>query len=156
MADKIVVMNAGNIEQIGAPLELYDRPANLFVAGFIGSPVMNFFEGKIIEGETFRSANGIVLPVRRDIPGIGGDVVLGVRPEHWQLDEAAGISGQVVVVEPTGAETLVVFQAGGQNVTATFRDRIAVSPGDAIKVSPDLSRMHVFDRKTGLNLVTKA
>ena len=156
MADKIVVMNDGNIEQIGAPLELYDSPKNLFVAGFIGSPVMNFFEGKLTGRSEFMSASGVAMPVRTDIPDTEEDVVIGVRPEHWLLNGEEGITGKVVVVEPTGAETLVVFQCGGQNVTVTSRERITVKPGDKIGVSPDLSRMHVFDKKTGLNLSATA
>ena len=112
MADKIVVMNGGNVEQIGAPLDLYDNPANLFVAGFIGSPAMNFLNGKV-DGGAFRSDQGTALPLP-DTMGIsdGSPIVYGIRPEHFQLS-GGGVPARVNVIEPTGSETQVMAEFVG-------------------------------------------
>jgi multiple sugar transport system ATP-binding protein len=148
MADKIVVMNHGHIEQAGAPLELYDRPANLFVAGFIGSPAMNMLEGRI-DGGAFVDAGGTRWPLP---PGHGAaqgaEVVYGVRPEHLHLDPA-GVAARVHVVEPTGSETQVVLKVGDVTIMGAFRERIAQNPGEALPVSPDVALVHLFDKKTG-------
>ncbi len=99
MADKIVVMHDGVVEQVGAPLDLYDRPDNLFVAGFIGSPAMNFLKGKVA-GESFRTDGGLTLPLpsRGARPADGMPAVYGLRPEHVQLS-ATGVPVEVAVVE---------------------------------------------------------
>jgi multiple sugar transport system ATP-binding protein len=128
MADKIVVMNAGKVEQIGSPLELYDNPANLFVAGFIGSPAMNF------------------LPEKRN----GRDVLLGVRPEHLEISSDGGIAAEVVVVEPTGADTHIFCKVGGVDVTAVVRERHEFHPGKALRLKPKLT--YVFDPSSGARL----
>ncbi len=142
MADKIVVMRDGRIEQIGSPLDLYDRPLNIFVAGFIGSPSMNFIEGRV-DPAGFVTPDGIVLPmVRTNVLA----TTYGIRPEHLILDDASDIEIEVVVVEPTGPETHVVGRLGAQPITAVFRERIAAKPGAKIGVSPDLSQVHFFDR----------
>jgi multiple sugar transport system ATP-binding protein len=141
MADKIVVMRDGVIEQAGAPLELYDRPANLFVAGFIGSPSMNFIAGAM-EADGFRTGDGLLLPaVKRDAKA----ATYGIRPEHLHLDPN-GLEIEVVVVEPMGSETQVVARLGSQQVVVVFRERIDAAPGSRIKVSPDLSVVHLFDK----------
>jgi multiple sugar transport system ATP-binding protein len=127
MADKIVVMNNGQVEQIGSPLELYDDPANLFVAGFIGSPAMNF------------------LPERRN----GRDVLLGVRPEHLDI-AAEGLAAEVVVVEPTGADTQIFCKVDGVDVTAVVRERHAFRPGEAVRLKPTLT--YLFDAASGNRL----
>src|SRR6201999_2277414 len=103
MADKIVVMQGGHVEQIGAPLELYDRPENIFVAGFIGSPAMNFLKGQISDGAFAMGDLSLALP-GAGRAAEGTQVVYGVRPEHWRLDPE-GVPATVRVVEPTGAET---------------------------------------------------
>ena len=141
MADKIVVMRDGVIEQMGSPLDLYDRPQNLFVAGFIGSPAMNFIPGKM-DGNTFVTEDGVRLPVPKGDPRA---VTYGIRPEHLHLDEANGIPLEVVVLEPTGSETQVLGRLGSKSVNGIFRERIKAQPGDKIKVSPDLSVVHLFD-----------
>jgi multiple sugar transport system ATP-binding protein len=141
MADKIVVMRDGVIEQMGTPLDLYDRPQNIFVAGFIGSPSMNFIPGKM-DGNTFVTDDGIRLPVVKGDPRA---VTYGIRPEHFHLDEANGIPLEVVVLEPTGSETQVLGRLGSKPVNGIFRERIKAAPGDKIKVSPDLSVIHLFD-----------
>src|SRR5215472_324110 len=148
MADKIVVMNAGNVEQIGAPLELYDRPANLFVAGFIGSPAMNFLNGRI-EAGAFRSVSGEALPLPGGPNGSDGrPAVYGVRPEHFQLSPS-GLPAIVHVVEPTGSETQVVAEFAGASVICAFRERISAKPGETIRITPDPALVHVFDASTG-------
>jgi multiple sugar transport system ATP-binding protein len=151
MADKIVVMNSGNVEQIGAPLDLYDHPDNLFVAGFIGSPAMNFVKGRI-DGGSFRSDTGVVLPLPGARPGTDGQpVVYGIRPEHFQLN-ADGLPAKVHVVEPTGSETQVMAEFAGGSIVAAFRERVAARPGETIRVSADPALVHVFDAATGQRL----
>ena len=150
MADRIVVMQGGRIEQVGAPLELYDRPANTFVAAFIGSPSMNLIDGRIVAGRVEVAGASLPLP-----PGVtadeGRDVVYGMRPEH--LSEASeGLSGTVAVVEPTGSETHVVVRLAGREITAVFRNRVAFGPGAKITLAPDAAVSHVFDKATGNRL----
>ncbi|MDR6819927.1 multiple sugar transport system ATP-binding protein [Neorhizobium sp. 2083] len=150
MADRIVVMNGGVVEQVGSPLELYDRPANLFVAGFIGSPSMNILSGRIENG-SFRTADGTAFVV----PGLerfgSRDVRLGIRPEHLSLD-AGGLAAEIVTVEPTGSETQVVLRLGGHDMVGVFRERIMQAPGEKLSVSVDATRVHLFDPQTGKRL----
>jgi multiple sugar transport system ATP-binding protein len=157
MADRIVVMNEGRIEQIGAPLELYDRPLNLFVAGFIGSPAMNMLEGTLRRGggapAVVAAGRAWTLP-----PGAGGAdgqaVKYGVRPEHLALVPAGtdGADGRVALVEPMGAETELVVELGGLSLKAMTRGRTALKPGDAVSVTADAAHAHVFDAATGARL----
>ncbi|OZA19243.1 MAG: sugar ABC transporter ATP-binding protein [Rhodobacterales bacterium 17-64-5] len=151
MADKIVVMHDGVVEQIGAPLDLYDKPANQFVAGFIGSPSMNFIKGRI-EKNRFRTDTGIVLPMA-DAPesDMGRPAVYGIRPEHFRVCEGA-LPMEVAVVEPTGSETLVVMRVSGQEMTCLFRERILPKPGEMIQVQPDIGLVHLFDADSGQRL----
>ncbi|MBB4145751.1 ABC transporter ATP-binding protein [Rhizobium rhizoryzae] len=150
MADKIVVMHGGIIEQVGAPLELYDRPANLFVAGFIGSPSMNVLEGRI-EPSGFAFGD-LIFPIA-DAPSAssGQPARYGFRPEHLVLS-GEGIPMEVVVVEPTGSETQVVARAHDTEITCLFRDRISARPGEIIRVMPDLGKLHLFDSGAGVRL----
>ena len=132
MADRIVVMHDGMVEQIGAPLELYDHPQNIFVAGFIGSPAMNFLTGTIrANGRLqFESDGGVLLPLAGAPDASDGrKVVYGVRPEHFVIAED-GARAQVQVVEPTGSELQVVAKLGGADLIAVFRERHAFKPGD--------------------------
>jgi multiple sugar transport system ATP-binding protein len=151
MADKIVVMHDGIVEQMGAPLELYDRPANLFVAGFIGSPAMNMLKGTIRGGASplFEAESGAKLPLG-SVPAScdGRAAVYGIRPEHIRIDPA-GVAAEVVVVEPTGSETQVVARIAGQEVVSVFRDRIKATPGEAIRLMPDPDLVHLFDAESG-------
>ena len=151
MADKIVVMNNGHIEQIGAPLELYDRPANLFVAGFIGSPAMNMVKGTVSNG-ALRMEDGTAwpLPTNGGRPA-DGPAVYGVRPEHLMLDPD-GIPATVQVVEPTGSETQVMMRIGGQPVIGAFRERVTAKPGEILPVRPDPALVHLFDQQSGQRL----
>ncbi len=149
MADKIVVMNAGRVEQIGAPLDLYDRPINQFVAGFIGSPSMNFITGTIT-AEGFVTA-GSTLPLPAGNANIGAKAVYGIRPEHLALDPA-GIAAKVSLVEPMGSETQVTMAIGEHTIIGVFRERVQARPGETITVRPDLAQLHLFDAATGARL----
>jgi len=154
MADKIVVMHDGIVEQIGTPLELYDRPGNVFVAGFIGSPAMNFFKGRL-DGGRFAADAGVSLPVANgtgSANGAGRRATYGIRPEHFRVGGEDGIALTVKVVEPTGSETQVVAECGGQDVVCVFRERIAARPGESIRVSPDAALVHLFDETDGRRL----
>jgi multiple sugar transport system ATP-binding protein len=155
MADKIVVMHDGIVEQIGAPLDLYDNPANLFVAGFIGSPAMNMIKGRIAgdDGNTFVAEDGTRLPVARPAGGAAGrDLIYGLRPDYISLD-ANGIPAEVVVIEPTGSETQMIVKLGGADVTCVFHQRVHVRPGETIRLSIDAAHVHLFDAETGQRLV---
>ncbi|WP_421951996.1 ABC transporter ATP-binding protein [Pelagibacterium sp.] len=149
MADKIVVLNGGNVEQIGAPLELYDRPANQFVAGFIGSPAMNFIPGTI--GPDGFSADGVALPLPHGTRADGQRALYGVRPEHFALSPD-GLPAEIVVVEPMGSETQVTMKLGATQVIGVFRERVAAAPGETITVAPDTTAIHLFDAETGARL----
>jgi multiple sugar transport system ATP-binding protein len=142
MADRIVVMRGGVIEQIGTPLELYDRPCNTFVAGFIGSPSMNLLDGQMTDGG-FRTADGVLLPVNT----VGKQArTLGVRPEAIRLDPS-GLEAEVALVEPTGSETQVALKLGQQTLIAVIRERINLTPGNKIRISIDASSTHLFDER---------
>ncbi|MEO8923133.1 MAG: sn-glycerol-3-phosphate ABC transporter ATP-binding protein UgpC [Caldimonas sp.] len=156
MGDRIVVMKDGRIEQIGTPLELYDHPANIFVAGFIGSPAMNFLPATLRRdgaGARLELADGTRLDAPMRAGGIDGQsVVLGTRPEHLQLANEGGIATRVVVLEPTGADTFVAGRHGATDVSAVFRERYAFAPGSTIHLQPDLQRAHLFDAGSGQRL----
>ena len=148
MADKIVVMHDGIVEQIGAPLDLYDRPGNLFVAGFIGSPAMNLIQGKI-SGGTFVSDAGFNVPLGTAPAGSEGKpATYGIRPEHIHLDPN-GVEAKVHVVEPTGSETQVVADIGKQQLVCLFRERITAKAGEMIRIMPDPKLIHLFEGSSG-------
>jgi multiple sugar transport system ATP-binding protein len=154
MADKIVVMHDGIVEQIGSPLELYDRPDNQFVASFIGSPAMNFLKGKVKANgsATFEGPNGLKLPLASAPANSDGRaVVYGVRPEHFTIADD-GAEAEIVVVEPTGSETQVFAKLGGEQVVAVFRERHQFSPGDKVRLKPNPSLIHLFDEASGKRL----
>ncbi len=151
MADRIVVLHDGVVEQAGAPLDLYDNPANLFVAGFIGSPSMNFLKGSI-KGGRFETEGGLGLQLPDRLKATeGAKGVYGLRPEHFALD-GEGIPVEVIVSEPTGSETQLVVDAAGDELTLVFRERIAAKPGETIRVTPMRNMMHVFDTGEGRRL----
>ena len=147
MADKIVVMNAGRVEQIGAPLDLYDRPANQFVASFIGSPAMNFIGGKITPAGF--AAAGITLPLPAGVSG--ENAVYGIRPEHFELSPD-GLPATVQLVEPMGSETQVTMTLGEHQIVGVFRERVQAMPGTTITIRPDIANVHLFDATTGLRI----
>ena len=147
MADRIVVMRDGVVEQVGAPLELYDRPANRFVASFIGSPAMNFIEGSAAGGAV-RLPDGTLLPVAapvqapRDTP-----LLLGIRPEHLRFG-THGLAAKVMVIEPSGAETQVVVDVAGQALVCTAHERVRLQPGESVYLQPDVAQVHLFDARS--------
>ncbi|MBX6426224.1 MAG: sn-glycerol-3-phosphate ABC transporter ATP-binding protein UgpC [Variibacter sp.] len=154
MADKIVVMHDGIVEQIGAPLDLYDRPANLFVAGFIGSPAMNFIKGRVTTdgAAAFEGPNGVRLPLATaPASSDGRPAVYGIRPEHFTIADD-GVEVEIVVVEPTGSETQVFASLGGEEIVAVFRERHPFKPGDRIRLKPNPTLVHLFDETTGKRL----
>ena len=151
MADRIVVMRDGYVEQVGSPLELYDRPANLFVAAFIGSPAMNLVEGIVADGR-LHAAGGVDWPLPPGArPGAGQEVVLGVRPEHL-TPAAEGLAGRVELIEPTGAETHLVVEIGGRQLTAALRERVRVGLGETLTLAPVPEALHLFDKASGRRL----
>ena len=148
MADRIAVMNDGRIEQLGGPLELYDRPANLFVAQFIGSPAMNVLEGVYRDGAV--EALGVRWPTHVKAPE-GMHVKYGIRPEHLQSG-ATGNPAEVVVVEPMGAETELLVKLGEQAFTVVTHGRSRAGPGDRVLLAPQAEHAHLFDAATGRRL----
>jgi multiple sugar transport system ATP-binding protein len=154
MADRIVVMHDGIVEQSGSPLDLYDRPANIFVAGFIGSPAMNLIKGKIkVNGKaSFVTEDGLDLPLASAPRGSDGrPAIYGIRPEHFSLG-GQSLKAEVSVIEPTGSETQVFAKLGGHKVVGVFRERVAARPGEDLPMAPDPSSVHLFDKETGLRL----
>jgi multiple sugar transport system ATP-binding protein len=150
MADKIVVMRDGRVEQIGAPLDLYDNPQNVFVAGFIGSPSMIFIHGRISGGDgqvSFVSDSGLRLPLPAADVRNGQEVTYGIRPEHIEIAEG-GVPVNVVVVEPTGSETQVFAKAGTDLIDAIVKARVRARPGEKVPFRIDPANVHLFDRRT--------
>jgi multiple sugar transport system ATP-binding protein len=156
MADKIVVMRDGIVEQVGGPLELYDRPVNVFVAGFIGSPAMNMIPGLArvdAGGGRVEFDGGVSLPLPQGARAADGQQVLyGVRPEHCALTAGAGLPADVVVVEPTGADTQLYCRFGSRELAALVRDRVSCRAGDRVGLNPDPGRAHLFDAASGVTL----
>ena len=141
---------------MGTPLELYDKPDNQFVAGFIGSPAMNFLKGKLkVNGAAmFQGPNGVTLPLKAAPANSDGKpVVYGVLPEHFTIADD-GAEAEIVVVEPTGSETQVFAKLGGEQIVAVFRERHQFSPGDKIRLKPDPALVHLFDDATGKRINT--
>ena len=154
MADRIVVLDEGLVEQIGTPLELYDYPDNIFVASFIGSPAMNFISGRIDrdgDGAWMKADDGTRLPLADDV-GVddGHKVTYGIRPEHLDLGpNGKSLAATVNVVEPTGPEIQVFTEIAGQKICVVFSERHSLSPGQAIELSPALDKVHLFDAESG-------
>ena len=155
MADKIVVMRDGVVEQIGAPLDLYDRPANVFVAGFIGSPSMNMLRGRVAvrDGSPYLiTEDDLSVPLAAaPAASDGRPVVLGIRPEHL-VAQASGFPAEIVVVEPTGSETHIVAQFGAHSLVGVFRERIERRPGDILNLTAPSKNMYFFDGRSGRRL----
>jgi multiple sugar transport system ATP-binding protein len=150
MADRIVVMHDGIIEQIGTPLELFDRPGNLFVAQFIGSPAMNVFEGRVQDGAV--QALGACWPLPAGVATTPGQAVhYGVRPSDLQLSDQ-GVAAKVIVVEPTGAETELLVEVGGQQLTLVIHGRPQARPDDLVYLQVDTDKAHVFNTAGGQRL----
>jgi len=162
MADRIVVLRDGRVEQVGTPLELYDRPRNAFVAGFIGSPSMNLIPGRLAldDGAHVLTDDGLRLPLpRAPEAAAGARVLYGARPEHFALQGAAGegapLPAEVLVVEPTGAETQLALRLGGQGgqpIVAAVRERVTLRPGERVALQPQAAHAHLFDAASGARL----
>ncbi|MBU2957845.1 sn-glycerol-3-phosphate ABC transporter ATP-binding protein UgpC [Paracoccus sp. 1_MG-2023] len=155
LADRVVILSGGNIEQVGRPIELYDRPRNLFVAGFIGTPSMNMIDATVVPSDTgpmAQLANGQVLRLGPDHRLQAGQaVVLGLRPEHLALGPGgASLPGRITLVEPTGAQTHVTFDMDGISMMAVLEGGLDLQAGSAIEVGIDPDRIHVFDKASGM------
>jgi multiple sugar transport system ATP-binding protein len=155
MSDRIVVMRGGNIEQIGTPLELYDRPANTFVASFVGSPAMNFIRGTVQEGGSrpaLKFSEDFTVSLQEP-EGLRGqrEAILGIRPEHIVIDNG-GHPFVVEFVEPTGAEALLIGRVSGQELNVIVRGRTAIRPGDTVPIRFPTEAIHLFDQTTTLRL----
>ncbi|MDK4706056.1 sn-glycerol-3-phosphate ABC transporter ATP-binding protein UgpC [Rhizobium sp. CNPSo 4062] len=157
LADRIVVLNQGKIEQQGTPIELYRKPANLFVAGFIGSPAMNFLDGVVegVEGSPavrLKDSTPIRIAGERKVKA-GQSVKIGLRPEHLSLASGGSpLMGQTLLVEPTGAQTHVLFDLAGEQVTAVVDGEAPVRYGQPLNVSVNPEQVYVFDAASGLAL----
>jgi multiple sugar transport system ATP-binding protein len=152
MADRIVVMHDGLIQQVGAPLDLYDRPANMFVAGFIGSPGMNFLPATVRQDGRLKAAlaDGQALRVQEGLPLTDGDrITVGLRPEHIRLADDGELQGEVGVVEPLGLSTQFYVTLAGQQLCVFAMGRAGVKPGDTVRLSADPASLHLFDPKSG-------
>jgi len=157
LADRIVVLNGGNIEQVGTPLELYRTPANLFVAGFIGSPAMNVLDGTVDgrEGEpAVRLGDGAAIRISPDRRVTRGQKVrIGLRPEHFLTAGTEDtISGTTLLVEPTGAQTHVLFEFAGAQMTAVVDGDHPARHGTEFRAGMDRNQVYVFDRESGAAL----
>ena len=156
MADTIVILRDGRIEQSGHPLEVYDRPVNLFVAGFIGSPAMNVVSGTVDgdDGAPVLRAEGVSLP----LPPLsklkrGQTITYGLRPEHLKpVDHPTDLQGTIMAVEPTGPETHVYVKLGPREFCAITQDRLKLTPGERVNLAPVVDRVHVFNGEAGLRL----
>lgn len=156
MADRIVVMHDGLIQQVGAPLDLYDRPANMFVAGFIGSPTMNFLTGTLEQGDgglVLRHVAGTLAltGLQQDVGAfVGREVVAGIRPETLDAGQGgATLAGIVDVVEPTGPDTMVIASVGGQLITARLGPKDRPKPGETLTLTVDTTAINLFDPLSG-------
>ena len=152
MADKIVVLQNGVIEQIGSPLDLYDNPANQFVAGFIGSPAMNFFTGdvEVHENKLVARLNSGTLPLNETKHvSAGQKIKIGIRPENLIITDS-GISATASVIEPTGPETHVVLRdTEGSEITLVSRERRNFEVGEKLHLTVKPNNMHIFDTENG-------
>ncbi|MBJ7222740.1 MULTISPECIES: ABC transporter ATP-binding protein [unclassified Brenneria] len=157
LADIVVVMNGGRIEQSGPPQHLYHFPDTRFVAGFIGSPAMNFFPATLTfrdETPTLSLPGDITLPLPRTLAAAslaGEKLTVGIRPEHWALsgDEAACLPVTIDVVEPLGQETLVYFRHTGEDYCVRLDASFSGAPGEMLKLYPCLDKIHLFEQESG-------
>ncbi|WP_454855018.1 ABC transporter ATP-binding protein [Rhizobium binxianense] len=161
LADRIVVMNGGRIEQIGAPLELYHRPESLFVARFIGSPTMNTIPSKVLSSGNGQLTIGVLgksisVPGARDVVPPESDVVLGIRPEDFSTcpAEEAWFGGQLAVAERLGSQTYGYIEVGHTKMlTVEFPRDAGIQIGETLHVKGDPQRIHIFGQKDGKRIV---
>jgi multiple sugar transport system ATP-binding protein len=166
LADRIVIMRDGHIEQVGTPSEVFERPANVFVAGFIGSPPMNQLDGEITYESgrpVARLADGVVIPVPANVAAMvvaGQKVVIGFRPESLapkghalhNAEESITLVRTVVIAEPLGTETIIFTELAGREVQGRMLNPRVVKPGEVMEFVLDLTRLHVFDKASGKSL----
>ena len=162
LGDRIVVMRDGVVQQVGSPLEVYDRPANRFVAGFIGSPEMNFVEGRLSaeDGEPTFRAGTLAVPlqgaaaeaVRPEAAHPGAAVVLGIRPEHISIADEGAVQGEASLVEQMGAQTVAAFRIGETEVRAVVERDDTLRTGDLRAVRIDPAKTHLFEKDSGMAL----
>jgi multiple sugar transport system ATP-binding protein len=148
MADKIVVLNGGRIEQAGPPLELYDKPRNMFVAGFLGSPAMNFFRAEVSDG-CLRLENGAQLAA--NLPhhvSTGSRLVAGIRPEDFVIDPDGPVNAEIKLVEPTGSDTVIAVEIADTEAVVVVRERFHTTADEILRLSVDPDRIHLFDPET--------
>jgi multiple sugar transport system ATP-binding protein len=155
MGDRIVVMNGGIIEQIGAPLDVFDRPRNRFVAGFVGSPAMNFIDGSLVgesSGMAFRTAGGATVPLGPSAPSVGRAVTAGIRPHHLRFDPSGPIRAIATDIQPTGVETIILCRWNERDLLAQTSERIQAPVGEELGFSVDPANIHLFDSTSGERL----
>lgn len=154
LADRIVILKGGEIEQVGTPDEVYNHPASVFVGGFVGSPAMNFAKARV-DGGNLVFVNGDRIPVTAlRTPGHAGavegrKVIVGIRPEHFRVDASdIALTCQVQVVEPLGSDTLIHFAVGEETLTARMPPETQIRAGDTLKIGVDPAKIHLFDAQT--------
>ncbi|MEO8684618.1 MAG: sn-glycerol-3-phosphate ABC transporter ATP-binding protein UgpC [Devosia sp.] len=154
LADRVVVLDKGVIQQSGTPMELYRRPANIFVAGFIGSPAMNFLDATIVGPGQAKTTNGVVFDfLPSGAVSAGQVVVIGLRPEHLLLDGPGTVlDGEVDYVEPTGGQTFVNLLLGDRAITVVVSGAVDVVPGSKLSVRAGQGQVHVFDAASGVRV----
>jgi lactose/L-arabinose transport system ATP-binding protein len=153
LADKIVVLRAGRVEQVGAPLDLYHNPDNKFVAGFIGSPAMNFVTATVESANSAASKGlGVTVPLTAALPGKGADITLGLRPQHLSLD-LKGKTHRVEMTEALGGVSYMHLTGPtGERLILESRDDPSVKMGDMVGIAFDAANVMAFDAKTGMRL----
>jgi len=160
LADRIVIMRDGYIEQVGTPSEVFERPANVFVGGFIGSPPMNQLDAMVTSGKG-RLGDGVevLLPADARVSG-GQEIVIGFRPESFApvghslhgADHSLTVRKQVLIAEPLGTETILFTELGGREVQGKMLNPRPVKPGETLDFTLDLARLHIFDKASGRSL----
>ena len=149
MADKIVVMNEGLVEQTGAPLELYDKPVNIFVAGFIGSPSMNLLNASINSNSINLGSAGSIPITRKTTSENNLDIILGIRPSHMDISKnGEGLKFQIDVIEPTGADSLVYGRINDTECCVQTSERLNLKSGEIIHILPNEDNLHFFDNQS--------
>ncbi len=155
LGDRIAVMHAGRVMQVASPAVLYERPANTFTAGFIGSPPMNLLPARAAGGRIAVEAAGASLPAPAGVPD-GTELLLGVRPEHLRVVPAseggAGMPAVVEIAEPLGHEVLLGLQAGDRELVARVPPEAAPAAGDRVVARPDPARVHFFEAGSGARI----
>ncbi|MBU8880041.1 sn-glycerol-3-phosphate ABC transporter ATP-binding protein UgpC [Bacillus sp. FJAT-29790] len=164
MATRLVVMKDGIIQQVGAPKEVYEKPENVFVGGFIGSPAMNFINGKLEEGKFIVGKTSLSIPkgkmsVLREQGYVGKEIIFGIRPEDIHdepvfidASQETKFSARIDVSELTGAETMIYSSIEGQDFVARVDSRTDIHPGDTIDLAFDMNKVHFFDKETEVRI----